>query len=53
LLEHAENFPAEAPLLITTDGFCEGLHIPREHAFLLPESRYLPFVPKGRVFRIN
>jgi len=35
-----------------TDGFCDRVRLQREHAFLLPEGHSLPFVPKGRVFRI-
>jgi predicted metal-dependent peptidase len=53
LLERSQDFPKEGPLLIITDGFCDRLHIRREHAFLLPEGRHLPFVPKGKVFRIR
>jgi predicted metal-dependent peptidase len=53
LLLAAEDFPKNGPLLIITDGFCDRLHISREHAFLLPAHRYLPFVPKGKVFRIR
>jgi predicted metal-dependent peptidase len=53
LLESAEDFPEAAPLLIITDGFCDRLVIHREHAFLLPEGRHLPFVPKGKVFRMR
>jgi predicted metal-dependent peptidase len=53
ILEKAEDFPKDGPLLIITDGFCDRLHIRREHAFLLPAHRHLPFVPKGKVFRIS
>jgi predicted metal-dependent peptidase len=53
LLESATDFPQDGPLLIITDGQCDRLHIRREHAFLLPEGRYLPFVPRGEVFRIR
>lgn len=53
LLESAEDFPQAAPLLIITDGYCDKLVIRREHAFLLPEGRNLPFVPKGKVFRMG
>ncbi|MDR0564840.1 MAG: hypothetical protein LBG78_07915 [Azoarcus sp.] len=55
LLANAEDFPKEAPILIITDGECEDrltLH-GREHAFLIPERARLPFVPKGKVFRIT
>lgn len=53
LLERAEDFPASGPLLIITDGFCDRLRIRREHAFLMPQGRSLPFVPKGLVFRLT
>jgi predicted metal-dependent peptidase len=53
LLERAEDFPKDGPLLIITDGFCDKLSIRREHAFLLPSGRDLPFVPRGPIFRIK
>lgn len=53
LLEGAEDFPPDGPLLIITDGFCDRLHVRREHAFLIPEGRRLPFGPRGEVFRIG
>ena len=53
LLERAEDFPRDGPLLIITDGYCDRLRVRREHAFLLPVGRHLPFVPKGKVFRIR
>lgn len=53
LLERAHDFPKDGPLLIITDGECDRLHIRREHAFLLPQGKHLPFVPKGPVFRVS
>ena len=53
LLERAEDFPPEGPILIITDGFCDRLNVRRDHAFLLPEGKSLPFVPKGRVFGVR
>jgi predicted metal-dependent peptidase len=53
LLEKAEDFPKDGPMLIITDGYCEPLRIHRERAFLIPEGRNLPFVPKGKVFRFS
>ncbi len=53
LLERAEDFPKKGPLLIITDGYCDRLVIRREHAFLIPQGHHLPFVPKGKVFRIR
>jgi predicted metal-dependent peptidase len=52
LLERAEDFPAKGPLLIITDGQCDDLTVRRDHAYLLPEGYDLPFVPRGKVFRI-
>ncbi|UKP01247.1 vWA domain-containing protein [Nostoc sp. UHCC 0870] len=53
LLERAEDFPKNGPLLIITDGYCDRVHIRREHAFLIPVGRHLPFIPKGQVLRIK
>jgi predicted metal-dependent peptidase len=53
LLETAEDFPKDGPLLIITDGVCDSLRVRRSHAFLLPEGRHLPFVPMGEVFRMR
>lgn len=52
-LQRAEDFPPEGPFLVITDGQCDRLAIRREHAFLVPEGRSLPFVPKGPVFRLR
>jgi predicted metal-dependent peptidase len=54
LLENTEDFPKEAPILIITDGYCDRVVLHgREHAFLVPQESNLPFVPKGKVFRIK
>ncbi|MEV0292720.1 hypothetical protein [Nocardia sp. NPDC050710] len=53
LLERAEDFPAEGPILIITDGQCEVLRVRREHAFLIPAGASLPFHPRGPVFRMR
>jgi predicted metal-dependent peptidase len=54
LLEKTEDFPKEAPILIITDGYCDKVTLHgREHAFLVPQGANLPFVPKGKVFRIR
>ena len=51
LLEAAENFPKDGPILIITDGYVEEkIKIRREHAFLVPRGRRLPFAPRGKVF---
>ena len=52
LLERAEDFPTDGPLLIITDGLCDRLRIRRAHALLMPQGSNLPFVAKGPVFRI-
>ncbi|MBI3946899.1 MAG: peptidase [Armatimonadetes bacterium] len=53
LLERAEDFPKDGPLLLITDGYCDRLRVRREHAFLIPEGHHLPFVPRGKVFRLR
>jgi predicted metal-dependent peptidase len=55
LLERAEDFPQDAPILIITDGYCEERLTlrGREHAFLIPAGARLPFAPKGKVFRVE
>lgn len=53
LLEQADDFPPDGPLLIITDGFCDRVRIKREHAFLLPKGHALPFPPKGPTFRLE
>ena len=54
LLNKADDFPKEAPILIITDGYCDKVVLyGREHAFLVPQGANLPFVPKGKVFRMR
>ncbi len=53
LLERAEDFPKDGPILVITDGYCDRLRIRREHGILLPEGHTLPFAPRGKVFRIR
>lgn len=53
LLEGADDFPADAPILVITDAECDVLRIRREHAFLVPEGARLPFAPRGPVFRMT
>lgn len=50
LLIQVEDFPKAGPILMITDGYCEPLRIPRDHAFLLSRGGRLPFPPKGPVF---
>lgn len=53
LLERAEDFPKDGPILVITDGQCDVLRIRREHALLVPAGARLPFVPRGKVFRMR
>ena len=53
LLNEAADFPKDAPLLVITDGDCDTLTIERDHAFLLPANKRLPFVPIGPVFKLS
>ena len=54
LLDRAEDFPKDAPILIITDGDCDKLVLyGRTHAFLIPHGATLPFTPKGKVFRMT
>lgn len=53
LLQMAEDFPPRGPILIITDGYCERLHVKRDHAFLMPKGHTLPFPTKGPVFSVN
>jgi predicted metal-dependent peptidase len=53
LIEKAHDFPETGPILIITDGECDRVRIRREHAFLLPEGRSLPFVAHGKVFGVK
>ncbi len=53
ILQSAEDFPKNGPILIITDGYCDKLSIHREHAFLIPNYGKLPFIPRGQVFRIK
>jgi hypothetical protein len=54
MLERAEDFPKDAPVLVITDGYCDKIAPHgREHAFLMPQGASLPFVPKGKVFRVR
>jgi len=53
-LRNAADFPQDAPILVITDAECDKVVLyGREHAFLVPQAARLPFVPKGKVFRIR
>ncbi len=50
-LENAKDFPKDGPILIITDGEIEEhLDVKHEHAYLLPQGKWLPFRAKGKVF---
>ncbi|HEY3368986.1 MAG TPA: VWA-like domain-containing protein [Symbiobacteriaceae bacterium] len=53
LLDRAPDFPREAPVLIITDGCSDHLVVRRDHAYLLPAGRQLPFSERGPIFRID
>ena len=53
LLEKAGDFPEDGPILIITDGWCDHLRVRRDHAFVLPRGRRLPFVARGPVFTVE
>lgn len=57
LLERAiakGDFPMQGPVLIITDGECDShLSISMTHAYLLPQGKHLPFMPKGEVFYVT
>lgn len=53
LLEGAEDFPKGGPILIITDGQCDRLEVKRQHAYLLPQGRRLPFPARGPVFEMS
>lgn len=50
-LEQAKDFPKDGPILLITDGEIEDkMTIHREHAFLAPKGKRLPFRTRGKVF---
>ena len=52
-LESAADVPKDAPLLIITDGLCDTLTVKREHAYLLPAGKRLPFPTRAPVFQFG
>lgn len=53
LVQSAEDFPKNGPILVITDGNCDRLTIRRDHAFVIPKGAHLPFVPRGPIFRVE
>lgn len=52
-IESDPDFPKDGPILIITDGDCDPLTIRREHAFLVPKGRRLPFPHRGELFEMD
>jgi predicted metal-dependent peptidase len=50
MLERADDFPDDAPILVITDGLCDALTISRPHAYLMPEGARLPFPDRSPRF---
>lgn len=48
LLEKAEDFPKDGPILIITDGYCDKLKISYEHAYLIPQGHHFLLCLGGR-----
>lgn len=54
LIEAAEDFPGDGPILVITDTWMldDRLRISHEHAYLVPQGQRLHFPPKGPVFNM-
>ena len=52
-IEAAADVPKDSPLLIITDGLCDVLMVKREHAYLLPGGKRLPFPTRAPVFHFG
>lgn len=50
LLLRADDFPPTAPVLIITDAKCDVVRVKREHAYLIPAGRRLPFTTSAPIF---
>lgn len=53
LLENAQDFPKNGPILVITDGYCDRLTLKHDHAFIIPAGGRLDFPAKGPVFRFE
>ena len=53
LLQDAQDFPKDGPILVITDARCDRVRIKRDHAFLIPAGAVLPFPARGPVFRFS
>lgn len=52
-LQRAADFPKDAPILVITDGLCDTFTVSRDHAFLMPMGRRLPFRTHAPVFHFE
>ena len=54
-LEEADDFPEDGPILIITDTECDRLTVrkPRDHAYLVPKGKRLPFPNEAPVFYVE
>jgi len=52
-LERARDFPANGPILMITDGYCDTFATRRDHAILMPAGARLPFTPRAPIFRVR
>lgn len=53
LLERADDFPADGPVLLATDTEIGYVKVRREHAWLVPKSRRLPFNTHAPIFYVD
>lgn len=55
LLERADDFPKDAPILIITDTECDRIIVQggRDHAYLIPDGKHLPFPTRADVFKVD
>lgn len=53
LLESADDFPKDAPILFITDGGIDTFNCMREHAWLMPEKSRLPFKTEAPIFKLD
>jgi len=53
LLQDAQDFPDDGPILVITDAQIDRVRIKRDHAFLIPAGAVLPFSARGPVFRFS
>ncbi|MCH9809364.1 MAG: peptidase [Alphaproteobacteria bacterium] len=52
LVERADDYPKDGPILIVTDGACDRLATSRDHAILLAAGGRLAFPTRAPVFQV-